>query len=446
MRRISSHAVLLVALLGTLGTSGCATTTGLLHWGPEKISTDSPQNPVVRVVAMWDPGEGKGTEGKTTRGFVGQIMFFTAKDKLPAKVNGALQIFVYDDEGTHEERIKPVAPYSYSPEALAGIFQVTELGACYSSFVPYPKPGMHKANCSLRLRYVPLDAAGKPNFAAAVMSEMAYVTLPGVDRTEQAKAEAERTEKAAAAKAQAEQRVQTLGSIKKPESKRIEAEPLTDAERERIIAEARAREAGDVTEDDAPPVRSRPMESVEPDEIVDEPADDNVADAASVGITPTPPPTLAASATQSSPARKLNHPLARWSDTEPFPEAEPPPAKRRHGLEGVSLDEPEVVQAVVHSTHALPGVVHPISAELPQPTLAEHPTFAVRPVEAPRPVDAAECQVPAPNAPRTWSGWLFTHGLQCLAALICLGYAGRCIRPVITLGRRIAAVLAEPHA
>jgi hypothetical protein len=445
MRRITSHAVLLVTLLGALGSSGCATTAGLLHWGQEKVPAESPQNPVARVVAMWDPGEGRGTEGKTTRGFVGQIMFFTAKDKLPAKVHGGLQVFVYDDEGTQEEKIKPVATYSYTPESLAGMFQMTELGGTYASFVPYPKPGMHKANCSLRLRYIPVDpATGKAIPAAAVVSEMAYITLPGVDRTEQAKSEAERKEKDAAAKALAEQRVQTLGSIKKPESKRIAAAPLTDAERERIIAEARAREADEPNADDAPPVRSRPLEGAETEEIEEEPADD-VADAASVGNAPTPSPTLAASATKSPPARKLHHPLASWSDTEPFPGTEPAPAKRRRGLESVSLEGPAVVEAVAHSTGTHAAAVHPISAELPQPTPVEHPTFAVRPVEAPRPVDAAECKTSAPATPRTWAGWLFTHGLQCLAGLICLGYAGKCIRPIVSTGRRIAAVIADPR-
>lgn len=455
--RLAIHqtAFVLCASLGTLAISGCATSS-LLLWDRDAVVQATPANPVVNVVAIWDPGEGRGTDGKTTRGFVGKIMFFTAKDKTPVKVDGALQVFVYDDQGTQEEMVKPVAEYSYSPQDLAGIYQKADkLGATYVGFVPYPKRGTNKVNCSIRLRYVPVDPkTGQVIHEAGMFSEMAYITLPGPDRKAEEQALAEAQTRKLEAEALANRQGELLGKIQAPEVKRPAAEPLTEAERERIIAEARAAQARDMDEDEAP------VEPLEPSEDI--PA-----------VLPRKSLVSTAGATEpveaAPPARKLRHPLADFTDTEPFPEAEPAPAPdpvctpavSETKVEPPATDEiaPQEAPAslvppkpITHSTAGTTAEIQTASAEAPEPTLAEHPTFATTPARAPQPQRLAEPPAkaelvaatpgaPADSSPRGLAGWIFGYGLQGLALLICLSYACKYLPQTTSLGARLSAAV-----
>ena len=167
-----SPALLLVA-------SGCSS-LGNFRLGAERIPQANPKNPVVQVLAMWQPGEGPGIDNKTTRGFVGTLYFFTAKSPIAAKTNGSICVYLFDDQGDEEEQVKPLHQFIWKTDDLAKLGQPGKLGESYTIFVPYTRGGFHKAQCSLRVEFT-------PDSGMQVNSEMAYVALPGRKTRDSAK-------------------------------------------------------------------------------------------------------------------------------------------------------------------------------------------------------------------------------------------------------------------
>lgn len=165
-----SHAATLLLLTCTL--YGCVSKDTFL-FGRDKVPVAGPKNPVVQVLGMWQPGTGPGIDGKTTRGFAGQIFFFTSDSAIAAKVRGEVSIYVFDDQGTPEEQIKPIHKFRYEADSWELLGHAGKLGQAYSVFVPYTRPGFHKALCSLKVKFVP-EKGG-----ATVYSDMASLGLPG---------------------------------------------------------------------------------------------------------------------------------------------------------------------------------------------------------------------------------------------------------------------------
>jgi hypothetical protein len=208
-------------------------------------------NPAVKVLSLWQPAEGTGIDGKTCRGMVGQIYFFTRKSPIGAKVDGTVRIYLFDDQGSDEDQVKPLHQFDFPADSWAARGQDGELGHAYSVFIPYTRKGFHEAHCGLRIRFTPA-AGGFP-----VYSEMTYVTLPG-SRKRSAKPEsqaqaAEATEEQLEQVANARRAETTVAGLlevataakAKASKPRIE---LSQAERDRIIRETReklSREAQD---------------------------------------------------------------------------------------------------------------------------------------------------------------------------------------------------------
>jgi hypothetical protein len=166
LRRV---ALLIPALL--LAASGCNSLANF-RLGQERIPQAGPKNPIVQVLAMWQPGEGPGIDNKTTRGFVGTLYFFTSKSPIAAKTNGTICVYLFDDQGEEEDQVKPIHQFVWETEDLAKLGQPGKLGESYMIFIPYTRPGFHKAQCSLRVTFT-------PDVGSQVNSEMAYVALPG---------------------------------------------------------------------------------------------------------------------------------------------------------------------------------------------------------------------------------------------------------------------------
>jgi len=171
LRLVGWALVLLVAGQGCVAT-GPLKFGKLGLFGGDKIPVAGEKNPVVQVLTMWQPGEGPGIDGKTTRGFVGQIYLFTAKSPIAAKARGLVEVYVFDDHGSEEEQTKPLHQFRYEPDSWELLGQPGKLGQVHTLFVAYTRPGKHKAQCSLRVTFTP--DKGLP-----VHSEMSYVTLPG---------------------------------------------------------------------------------------------------------------------------------------------------------------------------------------------------------------------------------------------------------------------------
>ncbi len=164
MKSITPSLVLFVLLL-----AGCQSIGMLTH--KPKIPAASEKDPVVEMICLWEAAEGIGTDGMPTRGFAGQILFFTAGGKEPVKVEGDIRIYVFDD---HAEALssEPLHQFDFDNQSFQTFLHDTNLGGAYQLFVPYTRKGGQKATCSLRVRLTPSN--GKPLY-----SKMASVILPG---------------------------------------------------------------------------------------------------------------------------------------------------------------------------------------------------------------------------------------------------------------------------
>ena len=129
------------------------------------------------VVAVWETGEGIGLDGLPTRGFAGQILFFTADQRHPEPqlVDGDVTIYVFDDLGTVEENAEPIHQFNFDRESFAQFSTATNLGNAYQVFIPYTKKNFYEVTCSLRIKLT-------PEHGLPVYSKLASVILPGAPR------------------------------------------------------------------------------------------------------------------------------------------------------------------------------------------------------------------------------------------------------------------------
>lgn len=138
----------------------------------------SPRMPVGEIICLWEPAEGLGLDGLPTRGFAGQILFFSPGRPQPLKVNGDVRIYVFDDHGTQEEQSRPIHYFDFTGDAWNAFLRDTNIGGAYQMFVPYTRKTALQSNCSIRVRYTPADGG------APVYSKMASLSLPGRARTD----------------------------------------------------------------------------------------------------------------------------------------------------------------------------------------------------------------------------------------------------------------------
>jgi hypothetical protein len=164
------RASILVALL-MMSAPGCATVS-LLNWKTEKIATADVEHPAIEVLAVWQAAEGPGLKGIPTRGFAGQIFFFTQDRAQPVAVDGTARIYVFDDHGTVEEQARPLHQYDFDRDSWRAHLQTQKIGPTYGVFIPYPRNDYHQAVCSLRVRFSPTK--GRPLYSAS-----STIVLPG---------------------------------------------------------------------------------------------------------------------------------------------------------------------------------------------------------------------------------------------------------------------------
>jgi hypothetical protein len=139
----------------------------------EKLPVATLDNPVSQILAIWQPADGTGLDNHPCRGFNGQIFFMTKAKSAPARVNGKVRIYLFDDQGTRAERSKPIHQFDFEPEAWNKYLYKSELGPMYGVFIPYVRPGDRETLCSIRVRLTPVD--GPPIF-----SELLPLALPGL--------------------------------------------------------------------------------------------------------------------------------------------------------------------------------------------------------------------------------------------------------------------------
>lgn len=254
MSRLLHQVLLGILLIGTMsGGMGCAMMPALgtgasfgMKWPGAKVTPhEGPNNPVVKVLSIWQPASGVDPEGKSARGFAGQIMFFTGKDQAISIVEGGVKIYVFDDQGSVDEQVKPIHIWEFKPEVWKALKVDSQMGPTYQVFIPYTRKGTHEANCSLRLKYQP--PSGIP-----VSSEMVNVSLEGTKKTV---AEKPREEEAFAQRDEEEYEEEIEEEYEEEESPKVKSRatgrsprlktvPLDAVEQERILREFQEREEG----------------------------------------------------------------------------------------------------------------------------------------------------------------------------------------------------------
>jgi hypothetical protein len=162
----------LAAILMLTGP-GCASVQ-LLNFKGDKIPKTDAQHPPIEILAIWQAAEGPGLGGVPTRGFAGQIFFFTQDRAQPVAVDGVARIYVFDDRGTAEQQARPLRQFDFDRQSWTAHLQNGKLGPAYGVFIPYPRNDFHQAVCSLRIRFTPSTSKGQPLFSAS-----STITLPG---------------------------------------------------------------------------------------------------------------------------------------------------------------------------------------------------------------------------------------------------------------------------
>ncbi|MEX2288427.1 MAG: hypothetical protein WD648_15125 [Planctomycetaceae bacterium] len=162
-----------------IGLVGCADVRMFEKLNPfgngEKFREATAEVPAVEILALWQPADGRGLNGMPTRGFAGQVMFFTNGDPAPVKVNGDVRIFLFDDFGTPEEQSKPIHQFDYSTDIWNLHLQKSMLGPSYQVFVPYVRKDHHAAKCAISVRL-------KPVAGPTIYSKLVPIALPGLER------------------------------------------------------------------------------------------------------------------------------------------------------------------------------------------------------------------------------------------------------------------------
>ncbi len=153
---------LLVLFAITAAFSGCAqtsTTTQSLFGRSDSDLPKATSGRVARIVCLWEPAEGVATNGKPTRGFLGQVLFFTAGSDSPVVVDGDVEIYTFDDQGTPEEQARPLKKFRFSSEEWNQLAIESAVGIGYNVTIPHMRDNQLEATCALRVKFTSRDGA-----------------------------------------------------------------------------------------------------------------------------------------------------------------------------------------------------------------------------------------------------------------------------------------------
>lgn len=162
-----------------LNLLGCAT----LQFPWEKsVPHASARNPVVQVVCLWEPAQGKDPDGKTCRGFAGQIIFMGNKGGTAVTVDGKVRVKEFDQFSGQADESEPFHQFDFDEKAWNVHLLNGSLGPTYNVFIPYMRKGSHDAHCELVVEYTPSDGG------AMISSTVASLYLRGKPTAKEAAA------------------------------------------------------------------------------------------------------------------------------------------------------------------------------------------------------------------------------------------------------------------
>ena len=153
---------LIVGGFGLSLLAGCG--SGLLFRDPAVVVRDPGriigrpriEKHVVRIVSLWEPTTGTGIDGKTARGFAGQILFFGPHGETGARVRGKVNIYEYDQyDPESDQDLTPLHTFSFDADAWEVHRREGTFGHSYSCFIPYVQKHKEQVNCGLKVEFIP---------------------------------------------------------------------------------------------------------------------------------------------------------------------------------------------------------------------------------------------------------------------------------------------------
>ena len=146
-------------LVGTMAAiSGCSSTfvktsTSIMKSPMTAFTNARRPKPVSRILCLWEAAEGQGLDEKPSRGFAGQIMFFSPGEPSPVKVNGIVRIYEYVDFDDSLSEHQPIHEFIFDDGGWNAHRTESTLGETYNVFLPYVlKDGRHNV-CALRVEF-----------------------------------------------------------------------------------------------------------------------------------------------------------------------------------------------------------------------------------------------------------------------------------------------------
>lgn len=171
MSRLTFTVSLSVLPLLAMALSGCSSlnlSKGLKWPG----GSDKPQIPD-QIVDVWTDDVLHQSGQPSKRGFGGRLMFYNRDSELPVKVDGALTVYLFDDQCEDPVRAEPVHKFIFPAETLEKHYSKSELGHSYSFWLPVEDVGGVEKKLTLIARFDP-KAGGK------VMTKPSAQFLPGL--------------------------------------------------------------------------------------------------------------------------------------------------------------------------------------------------------------------------------------------------------------------------
>jgi len=133
---------------------GC-NTTSLFHAPARFLYARKQTDKVSRILCLWEVAEGQGLDGNASRGFAGQILFFGYGDPSPVPVKGTVKIYEYDNYDSADLNPAPVHTFIFDNGGWNAHVTEGTLGYSYNVFIPYTVPNPDKAECGLKVEFIP---------------------------------------------------------------------------------------------------------------------------------------------------------------------------------------------------------------------------------------------------------------------------------------------------
>ena len=135
------------------------------------IDPDAEEPHPVRVTALWSHTVLNQQGQRGVRGFGGRLMFHGKESERPARVDGSLTVYAFDE--TNRTSSIPERKFVFTAEQFEKHYSKSKLGHSYSIWLPWDEVGGPPRRISLVARFEPTEGG-------MITSETSLQTLPGI--------------------------------------------------------------------------------------------------------------------------------------------------------------------------------------------------------------------------------------------------------------------------